>query len=129
MASSSCPGPQNHASESQLTVGSVTFGAAYVPVMERNHNPTAQDEMARLLDECAKLGRENAALRGERTVLAELLEHAVAVLRTLDPEDASDGELLQGLIARAEKACAAGFAAGTKPYNAKAQAHAEADRP
>ena len=35
----------------------------YVPVMERNHNPTAHDEMMRMLDECARLGKENAALR------------------------------------------------------------------
>jgi hypothetical protein len=35
----------------------------YVPAMERNHNPTAQEEMMRLLDECARLGKENAALR------------------------------------------------------------------
>ena len=31
--------------------------------MERNHNPTAHDEMMRMLDECARLGKENAALR------------------------------------------------------------------
>lgn len=36
---------------------------AYVPAMERNHNPTAHDEMMRMLDECARLGKENAALR------------------------------------------------------------------
>ena len=53
-----CPEPG-----SQLTVGSVPFGPAYVPVLERNHNPTAHDEMMRLLDECARLGKENAALR------------------------------------------------------------------
>lgn len=35
----------------------------YVSVMERNHNPTAHDEMMRMLDECARLGKENAALR------------------------------------------------------------------
>lgn len=35
----------------------------YVPMMERNHNPTAHDEMMRLMDECARLGKENAALR------------------------------------------------------------------
>lgn len=37
--------------------------AAYVPVMERNHWPTAHQEIHRLLDECARLGAENAALR------------------------------------------------------------------
>lgn len=35
----------------------------YVPALERNNNPTAHDEMMRLLDECARLGKENAALR------------------------------------------------------------------
>ena len=49
---------------------------------------------------------ENRKLRGERAVLAELLMHATAVLRTIDPEETSEWDLLQGLIARAEKACA-----------------------
>ena len=35
----------------------------YASVLERDHNPTAQDEMIRMLDECARLGKENAALR------------------------------------------------------------------
>ncbi len=35
----------------------------------------------------------------------DLLEHATAVLRTIDPEDASEDELLEGLISRSEKAC------------------------
>jgi hypothetical protein len=34
----------------------------YVPVMDRGWPDTAQTEMARLLDECANLGRENAEL-------------------------------------------------------------------
>lgn len=38
-------------------------GGGYVPAMERNHHPTAQDEMMRMLDECARLGKESAALR------------------------------------------------------------------
>jgi hypothetical protein len=35
----------------------------YVPVLERHHDPTAHDEMLRLLDLCASLGRENEELR------------------------------------------------------------------
>lgn len=35
----------------------------YVPVLDRGYPDTAQTEMARLLDECAKLGRENARLQ------------------------------------------------------------------
>jgi len=76
----------------------------YVPVMERNHNPTAQEEMERLMDLCADLGQENKNLYGERRVLAELLCDATALLRTIDPEDVTEGEQLEALIDRAEKA-------------------------
>jgi hypothetical protein len=48
---------------------------AYVPVMERNHWPTANQEMHRLLDECARLGEENAALR---TTMQQVLADAQA---------------------------------------------------
>jgi cell division protein FtsB len=41
----------------------------YVPAMERQHWPTAETEMYRLLDECARLAKENAVLREERDML------------------------------------------------------------
>ena len=36
----------------------------YVPVTERQHWPTAETEMHRLLNECAMLAKENARLKG-----------------------------------------------------------------
>ena len=43
--------------------------STYTPVMDRGYPDTALTEMMRLLDECAKLGRENARLR---TALAKV---------------------------------------------------------
>ena len=39
----------------------------YVPVMDRNTNPTAHDEMMRLLDLCTRPGKENARPSRELT--------------------------------------------------------------
>jgi len=54
--------------------------------------------------EAEGLKKQNGRLRGERIVLAELLRDATAVLRTIDPEDATEGEQLEALIDRAERA-------------------------
>lgn len=44
-------------------------------------------------------------MRGEQEVLARLLGDALAVLRTIDPMDTTEMELLEGLMERAQKAC------------------------
>jgi len=44
-------------------VGPVPGNRWYVPVHDRGFPDTSQTEMARLLDECAKIGRDNARLR------------------------------------------------------------------
>ena len=44
-------------------------------------------------------------MRGEQEVLARLLGDALAVLRTIDPMDTAEMDLLEGLMERAQKAC------------------------
>ncbi len=54
-----------------------------------------------------RLERANESKREamwSRRVLAELLRDATAVLRTIDPDDATEGEQLEALIDRSEKA-------------------------
>lgn len=54
----------------------------------------------------AMRGNDARKSAGEIAVLASLLKDATAVLRTIDPEDTSESELLVALIARCEKAFA-----------------------
>jgi hypothetical protein len=99
---------QNHQEQREgehktQTLDGLGFGAppcsAYVPVMDRSYPDTVQTEMARLLDECAKLGRENARL-------CEYILHAIDILdgnaKPIDWRDKTHPELLRKLCEHLE---------------------------